>query len=148
MYVLLLSQRLFFFLLTSSAFAAEECKTIPWGAPISAVEKITFSHTAGGVQYYTVTKVEPCGVFKVKGAHVTYGFRQGKLFTTLVEIQKAQEVKAVVSTLMESYGLPEHKKDSGWDVYRWETDELKIKLKSQYSTDRIKIGMYYKPLIP
>lgn len=132
----------------STALAVDDCKAIPWGAPISAVEEITFSHAAGGVKFYKVIKVEPCGVFKIQGANVTYGFREGKLFTVLVEIDKARDVKEVVSTLMDTYGLPDHKKSDGWDEYRWETDDLKIKLKSQFSTDRIKIGMYYKPLIP
>ena len=132
----------------STARAMEDCKSIPWGAPISAVEEITFSHSAGGVKYYKVTKVEPCGIFQIQGANVTYGFRQGRLSTVHVEIAKAQDVKTVVSTLMDSYGLPDHKKSDGWDEYRWETEELKIKLKSQFTTDRIKIGLYYKPLIP
>ncbi|EGB16037.1 hypothetical protein DND132_2834 [Pseudodesulfovibrio mercurii] len=126
----------------------EECKAIPWGAPISAVEEITYSRTVGGVKYYNVNKVEPCGVFNIQGANVTYGFRQGKLYTVLVEIDKAKDVKQVVATLMDSYGLPDHKQSDGWDEYRWETDDLKVKLKSQFTTDRIKIGMYYKPLIP
>jgi hypothetical protein len=128
--------------------AVEGCGSIPWGASISAVESITYSHTVAGVQYYKVTKTEPCGVFEIQGANVTYGFRDGKLYTVLVEIAKAQDVKQVVATLMDSYGLPDHKQSDGWDEYRWETDTLKIKLKSQFSTDRIKIGMYYKPLIP
>ncbi|WP_394699786.1 hypothetical protein [uncultured Pseudodesulfovibrio sp.] len=128
--------------------AVEECGSIPWGAAISAVEAITYSHTIAGVKYYKVTKTEPCGVFNIQGANVTYGFLDGKLYTVLVEIAKAQDVKQVVATLMDSYGLPDHKQSDGWDEYRWETDDLKIKLKSQFATDRIKIGMYYKPLIP
>lgn len=132
----------------SVGHAQEECKAIPWGDPISAVEKITYSHSVSGVKYYRVTKVEPCGIFKVEKGKVTYGFIDGKLYTTLVEIDKANDVKRVVSVLMDSYGLPDHKKADNWDVYRWETDDLKIKLKSQYISDRIKIGMYYKPLIP
>ena len=128
--------------------AVEDCSTIPWGAPISAVEAITYSHTVAGVKYYKVTKTEPCGVFNIQGANVTYGFLEGKLYTVLVEIAKAQDVKKVVATLMDSYGLPDHKQSDGWDEYRWETDDLKVKLKSQFATDRIKIGMYYKPLIP
>jgi|GEM_PF-2084840 len=128
--------------------AVEECGAIPWGDPISKVEKITYSHTVAGVKYYKVTKTEPCGVFDVQGANVTYGFLQGRLYTVLVEIAEAQDVKQVVATLMDSYGLPDHKQSDGWDEYRWETDTLKVKLKSQFSTDRIKIGMYYKPLIP
>lgn len=128
--------------------AVEDCGSIPWGAPISTVEEITYSHTVAGVKYYKVTKTEPCGVFNIQGANVTYGFRDGKLYTVLVEIAKAQDVKQVVATLMDSYGLPDHKQSDGWDEYRWETDDLKVKLKSQFSTDRIKIGMYYKPLIP
>ena len=136
-------------LVSSPALAAADgCKSIPWGAPISSVEAMTYSHTAGGVKYYKVTKTEPCSVFDIQGAMVTYGFRQGQLFTVLVEVDKATDVKKVVSSLMDAYGLPDHKKDEGWDVYRWETEELKIKLKSQFATDRIKIGMYYKPLIP
>lgn len=127
--------------------AVETCGAIPWGAAISAVEEITYSHTVAGVRYYTVKKTEPCGIFEIQGANVTYGFRRGKLYTVLVEIDKAQDVKQVVATLMDSYGLPDHKQSDGWDEYRWETDDLKIKLKSQFATDRIKIGMYYKPLM-
>ena len=134
--------------LAVTARAAEECNAIPWGAPISTVEEITYSHTINGVKYYKVNKTEPCGVFKIQGANVTYGFREGKLYTVLIEIDKVQDVKQVVATLMDSYGLPDHKQADGWDEYRWETDDLRIKLKSQFATDRIKIGMYYKPLIP
>ncbi|WP_319542246.1 hypothetical protein [uncultured Pseudodesulfovibrio sp.] len=132
----------------SSAYAADGCNAIPWGKPISTLEQITFSHTLDGVKYYTVTKVDPCGIFEVEQGKVTYGFLDGKLYTTLIEIDKAKDVKKVVTTLMDSYGVPDHKKVDNWDVYRWETDDLKIKLKSQYSSDRIKIGMYYKPLAP
>lgn len=128
--------------------AVEDCGSIPWGAPIATVEEITYSHTVAGVKYYKVNKTEPCGVFNIQGANVTYGFRDGRLYTVLVEIAKVQDVKQVVATLMDSYGLPDHKQSDGWDEYRWETATLKVKLKSQFSTDRIKIGMYYKPLIP
>lgn len=133
-------------LLSTVAAQAEDCNAIPWGEPLSAVEEITYSHTSGGVKYYTVNKVKACGVSKVEDTRVTYGFRDGKLYTTIVEIDKAKDVKNVISMLMDSYGLPDHKKSDGWDIYRWENDELKIKLKSQYTTDRIKIGMYYKNL--
>jgi len=137
-------------ILLSTVFVAmaEDCNVIPWGESLTAVEQITFSRSAGGVTYYTVNKVQACGVSKIEDTRVTYGFREGKLYTTIVEIDKAKDVKNVISILMDSYGLPDHKKSDGWDVYRWENDELKIKLKSQYSSDRIKIGMYYKPLIP
>ncbi|WP_239057728.1 hypothetical protein [Pseudodesulfovibrio sp. JC047] len=135
------------FVIASSAFAQEECNAIPWGEPISAVEQITYSHTVSGVKYYSVTRVDPCGIFAVEQGEVTYGFRDGRLYSTLVEIDKAKDVKKVVTILMDSYGVPNHKKVDNWDVYQWETDDLKIKLKSQYSTDRIKIGMYYKPLV-
>jgi len=132
----------------SVAGAAEKCNAIPWGEPISAVESLTFSHVAGGVKYYKVDKVEACGVSKVEDTRVTYGFREGGLYTTIVEIDKAKDVKNVIAILMDEYGLPDHKESDGWDVYQWDNDTLKIKLKSQFSTDRIKIGMYYKPLIP
>lgn len=141
--------------LAAAASAAEStssspegsCSAIPWGAAISAVEEITYSHTVDGVRFYTVKKTEPCWIFQIQGANVTYGFSRGKLYAVLVEVDKAQDVKQVVATLMDSYGLPDHKQSDGWDEYRWETDDLKIKLKSQFTTDRIKIGMYYKPLM-
>lgn len=137
-------------LMMTSAVMAEskECNAIPWGEPLSAVEEITYSHTAGDIRYYTVNKVEACGIAKIEDTRVTYGFRENKLYATFVEIEKAKDVKKVISILMDQYGLPDSKKDEGWDVYKWETDTLKVKLKSQYTTDRIKIGMYYKPLIP
>jgi len=126
----------------------EQCNAIPWGEPLSTVEQIKFSHAAGGVRYYSVTKVKACGISKIEDTRVTYGFRENKLYATLVEIDKAKDLKKVVSILMDEYGLPDTKKDNGWEVYKWENKDLKIKLKSQYTTDRIKIGMYYKPLIP
>lgn len=127
---------------------SKDCNAIPWGQPISAVEQIEYSHTAGGIRYYKVKKVEACGISRIEDTRVTYAFRDNKLYATIIEIDKARDVKRVISILMEEYGLPDHKKDGGWDVYLWENEKLKIKLKSEYLTDRIKIGMYYKPLIP
>jgi hypothetical protein len=137
-------------LLVASGAAAQsgKCNAIPWGEPLSAVEQIEYSHTGGDIRYYRVTKVEACGISKIEDTRVTYGFRENRLYTTIVEIDKARDVKDVIALLMDEYGLPDHKKEAGWDMYQWENDTLKIKLKSQYTTDRIKIGMYYKPLIP
>ena len=126
----------------------KKCNAIPWGEPISAVEQIEYSHTAGGIRYYKVTKVEACGVSKIEDTRVTYAFRENKLYATIIEIDKAKDVKRVITLLMDEYGLPDHKKEESWDIYQWENEKLKIKLKSEYVTDRIKIGMYYKPLIP
>lgn len=148
-YVLALVALMSVLMLSSVAMAeTKKCNAIPWGDPISAVEEITFSHAAGDIRYYTVNKVEACGISQIEDTRVTYGFRDNKLYVTLVEIEKARDVKKVISILMDEYGLPDSKKDQGWDIYKWENDLLKIKLKSQYTTDRIKIGMYYKPLIP
>ena len=137
-------------LLTAGGAAAqtEKCNAIPWGEALSSVEEIEYSHTAGGIRYYLVKKVKACGISKIEDTRVTYGFRENKLYTTIVEIEKARDVKNVIAILMDDYGLPDHKKSDGWDIYKWENENLKIKLKSQYSTDRIKIGMYYKPLMP
>ena len=135
-------------MLASVAFAeTKECNEIPWGEQLTAVEEIQFSHTADGISYYSVNKVEACGISKIEDTRVTYGFKEGRLFTTIIEIAKARDVARVVALLMDEYGLPDHKKSGGWDIYQWSNDLLKIKLKSQYSTDRIKIGMYYKPLM-
>ncbi|WP_247648299.1 hypothetical protein [Pseudodesulfovibrio sp. zrk46] len=145
----LIASLLLTLIMTLPALAeAEQCNAIPWGEPLSSVEEIKFSHAAGGIRYYNVTKVKACGISKIEDTRVTYGFTQNKLYVTLVEIDKAKDLKKVVSLLIDEYGLPDTKKTDGWDVYRWETDTLKIKLKSQYTTDRIKIGMYYKPLAP
>ncbi|WP_419786732.1 hypothetical protein [Pseudodesulfovibrio sp.] len=137
-------------LLAAPAALAQDkkCNAIPWGEPISAVEQLEFSHTAGGIRYYKVKKVESCGISKIEDTRVTYAFRENKLYATIIEIDKARDVKHVISILMDEYGLPDHHKSGSWDVYEWENDKLKIKLKSEYLTDRIKIGMYYKPLIP
>ncbi len=140
---------MFVLLLAPTAMAeSKKCNAIPWGESFTALEEIEFSHVADGVRYYTVNKVEACGISKIEDTRVTYGFRENKLYTTIIEIEKARDVKRIISILMDEYGLPDHKKQDGWGIYKWENDKLKIKLKSQYSTDRIKIGMYYKPLMP
>ena len=131
----------------NSLAGANDCNKIPWGEQLTAVEEIQFSHSGDGISYYTVTKVEACGISKIEDTKVTYGFKDNRLFTTIVEIAKAQDVARVVSLMIDEYGLPDHKKVDGWDIYQWSNDLLKIKLKSQYSTDRIKIGMYYKPMM-
>jgi len=139
---------LFVLLLAASGAMAADCNAIPWGGPVAGLEQMTFVRSADGVKYYAVKKDKACGISEIEDTRVTYGFRGGKLYATIVEIDKAKDVKNVISILMDSYGLPSHKKSEGWDIYRWENDELKIKLKSQYTTDRIKIGTYYKPLMP
>lgn len=128
------------------ALAQEKCNAIPWGEKLSVMEQVTFAREAEGVRYYTVNKVEACGINKIEDTRVTYGFRDNRLYATITEIAKARSLGRVVGLLIDDYGLPETRSEAGWDIYRWETDTLKIKLKSQYSTDRIKIGMYYKPL--
>jgi len=130
------------------ALAQEKCNAIPWGEKLSVVEQIKFSHNADGISYYTVTKVEPCGLNKLEDTRVTYGFRDNKLYATFVEIDHVRSLGNVVGLMIDEYGLPDTKVEEGWDVYRWETDSFKVKLKSQYSTDRVKIGTYYKPLDP
>lgn len=127
---------------------SEQCNAIPWGEKLSAVEQIEFSHTAGDIRFYKVTKVEACGINKIEDTRVTYGFRENRLYATFIEIDRAKHLGKVAGLLIDKYGLPDTKTEGGWDVYRWETDTLKVKLKSEYSTDRIKIGIYYKPLAP
>ncbi len=145
----ILSALLFLLLMAGSAMAeSEKCNAIPWGESLATVEEIEFSHAKAGTRYYKVKKVKACGISKIEDTRVTYGFRENKLYATFVEIEKAKDVKNVIAILMDEYGLPDHKKVDSWDVYQWENDDLKIKLKSQYSSDRIKIGMYYKPLMP
>lgn len=135
-------------MMAGSALAQEKCNAIPWGEPFATVEELEFSHVVDGTRYYRVKKVKACGISQLEDTRVTYGFRENRLYTTIVEIEKATDVKRVISMLMADYGLPDHKKVDGWDIYKWETDDLKVKLKSLYSSDRIKIGMYYKPLMP
>jgi len=123
------------------------CTTIPWGEKLSAVQNLTYSGTASGILYYTVTRVETCGLSRLEGSRVTYGFRHERLYSTLVEIDRTDDLRKIVSLFVETYGLPETRLEDGWDVSLWENDDLRIKLKSQYATGRVKIGMYYKPLM-
>lgn len=141
---------LLLFLATASVAwaASKDCNAIPWGESLSAVEQLEFVRAVKDIRYYKVNKVEACGIARIEDTRVTYGFRNNKLYATIVEIDKAKDVKKVISLLIDEYGLPDTKQNDGWDIYRWENDDLKIKLKSQYTTDRIKIGMYYKPLAP
>ncbi|MEF2229814.1 MAG: hypothetical protein V3571_02715, partial [Pseudodesulfovibrio sp.] len=101
--ILSLSALLFAILLAAPAVQAQskQCNAIPWGEPISAVEQIEYSHTAGGIRYYKVTKVEACGVSKIEDTRVTYAFRENRLYATIIEIDKAKDVKRVITLLMD-----------------------------------------------
>lgn len=130
------------------AFAQEQCNAIPWGEPFAAGEQLEYARTTNGIRYYNVTKIDACGISQIENNRVIYGFRENRLYAVIMEIDRGKQLGRVAGLLIDEHGLPDTRTEEGWDVYRWETDTLKIKLKSQYSTDRIKVGMYYKPLAP
>lgn len=134
--------------LAGSTVLAGEDASIPWGEPVSVLDGHEFSHNSGDIRFYRVNETCPCPVARLEKTEVTYGYRDNKLAVRLVEIRKARDFRKVLGVLTETYGIPSYKEEEGWENYRWETDDLKVKLKSQRISGRMKIGMYYKPLLP
>ena len=80
---------------------------------------------------------------------VIYGFFQDRLFAVYIKLRSPDQAYHMEERFRAEYGPAKVTTSSagGQTVYRWQDQAIKIKLKIIESTDEIKLGIYYRPLV-
>ena len=121
---------------------------IRWGTPIAELKQLQPVGTKGAVEYYTNPDVlHKFGDIEVP--EVVFGFYGGRFFVAYARIGTLEVFAQLKSRLQSDYGIPEVKylSESGEpSEYRWKKDQLKLKLKVQKYTGKMKLGIYYTPI--
>jgi hypothetical protein len=79
---------------------------------------------------------------------VIYGFYQAHLFAVYIKLGSPVQGYYMVREFSDEYGAPQVKTSGAGDltVYRWQDDDVKIKLKINESQNEFKLGIYYRPM--
>ena len=118
-----------------------------WGSLISEHPGLTKVHEAGQAAYYAnadmayQTANQPIpGVF--------YGFYREQLFAVFIKLRSPDQFSQLERQFSTKHGRPKtiYYPESKQTVYRWEDDDVKIKLKMKESTREYKLAIYYAPL--
>ena len=121
---------------------------IRWGTSIEELGQLEPVGTKGAVAYY----INPNIIHKfadIEVPHVVYGFHDNRFFVAYAHIDTIEVFAQLKSQLQADYGIPQVKylSESGEpSVYRWKKDRLKLKLKVQKYTRKMKLGIYYTPI--
>ena len=121
---------------------------IRWGTSIEELRQLEPVGTKGAVAYY----INPNIIHKfadIEIPHVVYGFHNDRFFVAHAHIDTPEVFAQLKSQLQAEYGIPQVKylSESGEpSVYRWKKDRLKLKLKVQKYTRKMKLGIYYTPI--
>ena len=121
---------------------------IRWGTPIEEIESLQSVGSKGKVDYYVHSNaVHEYGGIRIP--HVLYGFHGGRLFAAFAHIDTIEVFAQMRSQLQADYGIPvvKYQSESGQPTeYRWKKGELKLKLKVQRWSRKMKLGIYYTPI--
>jgi hypothetical protein len=120
---------------------------IRWGTSIEKLPGWVKVGSNKKVDYYMNPEVLHT-IDDVEVPHVVYGFYTGRLFAVFASIDTLEVFARMRSMLQDRFGLPRVKYGSQGEptVYRWKENDLKIKLKTQEKTGKMKLGLYYVPL--
>ena len=138
-------------LITDPCFAQglhEGFSGIRWGTSIEELGQLEPVGTKGAVAYY----IDPNIIHKfadIEIPHVVYGFHHDRFFVAYAHIDTLEVFAQLKSQLQSDYGIPKvtYLSESGEpSVYRWKKDRLKLKLKVQKYTRKMKLGIYYTPI--
>ena len=121
---------------------------IRWGKPIEELKQLEPVGSKGNVDYYANRDViHKFGDIEIP--HVVYGFHDGNFFVAFAHIDTLEVFAQMKSKLQADYGIPvvKYLSESGQpSEYRWKKGKLKLKLKVQRYTRKMKLGIYYTPI--
>ena len=121
---------------------------IRWGTPIEELKSLQPVGSKGAVDYYNNPDVmHRFGDIEIPD--VVYGFHDGRFFVAYAHINTLEVFAQMKSQLQGDYGIPvvKYLSESGEpSEYRWKKGRLKLKLKVQKYTRKMKLGVYYTPI--
>jgi hypothetical protein len=79
---------------------------------------------------------------------VVYGFYQDQFFAVYIKLRSPEQFAQMKRHFSSKYGAPKvtSNPDIQQSVYRWNVDDVKIKLKVKESLEDLKLAIYYAPL--
>jgi hypothetical protein len=120
---------------------------LSWGAGIEKFPDLVLYKTAGDIKYFqNPASAADCELMAdIKSSHVAYGFKNGKLYARILKIDTTDDFQKVHAHMVELYGEPKEKMDGNTHIDRWQTEDLKIKLKFNKEMKVMKMGTYHMP---
>ena len=121
---------------------------IKWGTGIENLKYFQKVGSKGKVDYY----INPGVVHTFDNTdilHVTYGFYEGRFFSVFAHIDTLEVFAQIKNYIQSRYGIPvvKYTSETGEpSIYRWKKENLKIKLKVQKYTGKMKLALYYSPI--
>jgi hypothetical protein len=138
------------FLLQSPLWAAnltEGFAGIKWGTSVETLSNFKEISSHGEIGYYVNPDVlHMIGGFEVP--QVIYGFYAKRLFAVYAQIDSLEVYARIKNEIQSHYGIPKvvYGSTGQPEIYRWKSGQIKIKLKTDDSLRKIKVGIYYTPL--
>ena len=120
---------------------------IKWASPAAHQEGLTMLYERENVIYYTQPNIVHT-IHEIPVPNVVYGFYEDQFFAVYINLESEDVFGEFRNYLRSQYGNPEKSfsAKTGETVYKWKQDEVKIKLKTNEETYRMKLGFYYLPL--
>lgn len=118
-----------------------------WASLAADHDQLTKVRTAGPVSYYVNRNmIYRAADQSVPG--VVYGFYQDRLFAVYIRLRSPNQAYYTDKHFTTAYGPAKVSTNGDGDqtIYRWQADDLKIKLKIDDAGGESKLGIYYKPL--
>ena len=128
-----------------SADLKDEFLGIKWGTDLSTLKSFYVLYKQGDLVYY----VNPDKYYQINQSvlpPVIYGCYKGQFFAAYIRLDQEESFGEINSYMNSKYGLSMIKSGTGQEVYKWKYDKIKIKLKSGYEANGMKLAFYYTPL--
>ena len=120
---------------------------IQWASPAAHQEGLTLLYEKKNVAYYSQTNIVHT-INEIPVPNVVYGFYEDHFFAVYIELESEEVFGEFRKYLTSQYGNPDKSLSmkTSETVYKWKQGEIKIKLKTNEESYRMKLGFYYLPL--
>lgn len=120
---------------------------LKWGMAAADIQDLRKVGSNGKIDYYLDPGIVHT-IYGIEAAEVLYGFYEGRFFAAYARLDTLEVFAKIKSDLQSRYGVPKVVYSSRGDpaVYRWKTGNVKIKLKTDESMNKMKLAFYYTPI--
>jgi hypothetical protein len=137
-------------LVAAGAFAMEIDKgftDIAWGTYIDQLEQMRLLGSSDEVSYYVIPG-RAYTIFETEIDQVIYGFYRERLFAVYVDLKSIDAYTKLKSEISRKYGYPKVSMETRLNQthYIWSHGDVKIKLKHEETSGKMKLAFYYTPL--
>ena len=118
-----------------------------WGSLISEYDGLTKVHEKHQAEFYAKSNMLYLAANQ-QVSRVSYGFYRGQLYAAFIKLASADQFSHLAQKFTEVHREPKITyEDAGKQViYRWNVQQVKIKLKMKELGKEYKLAFYYSPL--